>query len=357
MADDGPDLDVPVRLRRPVAGRTRPASASSASRPSTPSRAPRSRSRAAPRSRPTRASARREPAAARARCAATPCCCGSARASRPSTSARAGVAAARGDELVGDVGHPSGAAGRAAARSRAAARASSRSARARRGPPWRSRSPTRERTRALLRPDRAPRARLVPRPRRRRARAADRADRRPGRGGPARPAVRTFDFVFIDGSHERERTIATFEAWRDHVAPGGVIAFHDWENPAYPGVTEAIREMGLDGEVRGDVFVWSTSARGRAATSAAGTPRAARPAAAAGAAGAAAVPVPSGGRSFDGHQLVSPNTVPARARSACARGTCRAAPRARPRSRARAGCRAAASSAPRTSRPARCRRS
>ena len=79
----------------------------------------------------------------------------------------------------------------------------------------------------------------------------------PGESGPPEGRGQKYDFVFIDGSHERERTIATFEAWRDHLDPRGVIAFHDWENPAYPGVTEAIREMDLRGEVRGEVFVWT----------------------------------------------------------------------------------------------------
>jgi predicted O-methyltransferase YrrM len=78
----------------------------------------------------------------------------------------------------------------------------------------------------------------------------------PGEDGPGPGGAGSFDFVFVDGSHERERTKATFEAWRAAVAPGGVIAFHDWENPVYPGVTEAIRELRLDGEILDDVFVW-----------------------------------------------------------------------------------------------------
>jgi predicted O-methyltransferase YrrM len=64
------------------------------------------------------------------------------------------------------------------------------------------------------------------------------------------------DFVFIDGSHDRSITARTFEAWRPLLAPGGVVAFHDFGNAAYPGVTEAIRDMGLDGQVVRDVFVW-----------------------------------------------------------------------------------------------------
>jgi predicted O-methyltransferase YrrM len=80
----------------------------------------------------------------------------------------------------------------------------------------------------------------------------------PGEIGPPAGA-QPFDFVFVDGSHERQRTVATWNAWKDALGPGGVIAFHDWENPEYPGVTEAIRELGLEGEVLGDVFVWRRS--------------------------------------------------------------------------------------------------
>lgn len=76
-----------------------------------------------------------------------------------------------------------------------------------------------------------------------------------GEGGPA-PGDPPADFVFVDGSHEKELTIATFEAWREALAPGGAIAFHDYGNELYPGVTEAIRELGLEGDVERDVFVW-----------------------------------------------------------------------------------------------------
>jgi predicted O-methyltransferase YrrM len=64
------------------------------------------------------------------------------------------------------------------------------------------------------------------------------------------------EFVFVDGSHERDLTIRTFEAWRPALAPGAAIAFHDYGNELYPGVTEAIEELGLEGEVERDVFVW-----------------------------------------------------------------------------------------------------
>jgi len=77
---------------------------------------------------------------------------------------------------------------------------------------------------------------------------------RPGGLGPADPP--RVDAVFIDSSHEREETIATFKTWEPAVTSGGIVAFHDWEDAAYPGVTEAIRELGLVGEARGHLFVW-----------------------------------------------------------------------------------------------------
>jgi predicted O-methyltransferase YrrM len=65
--------------------------------------------------------------------------------------------------------------------------------------------------------------------------------------------------VFVDGSHERERTIATFETWRRTLEPGGLIVFHDFDNDAYPGVREAIDSLALSGEVVRDMFVWRRS--------------------------------------------------------------------------------------------------
>ena len=76
-----------------------------------------------------------------------------------------------------------------------------------------------------------------------------------GEAGPP-PEGPAPDFVFVDGSHEKELTIRTFHAWRGALAPGGAIAFHDYGNELYPGVTEAIEELGLDGEAERDVFVW-----------------------------------------------------------------------------------------------------
>lgn len=78
-----------------------------------------------------------------------------------------------------------------------------------------------------------------------------------GEAGPqATGAFGAPDMVFIDGSHERELTKATFRVWSDALADGGLVAFHDYRNPQYPGVTQAIEDLGLEGEAVRDIFVW-----------------------------------------------------------------------------------------------------
>ena len=67
---------------------------------------------------------------------------------------------------------------------------------------------------------------------------------------------RDVDFLFIDSSHEREETVRSFRRWRERLTPEGTVAFHDFGDPAYPGVDEAIRDLGLRGLARGRLFVW-----------------------------------------------------------------------------------------------------
>ena len=78
---------------------------------------------------------------------------------------------------------------------------------------------------------------------------------RPGESGP-RLDDPPPELLFIDSSHDQEQTLAQFAAWRDHLAPGAIVVFHDYDEPAYPGVTEAVHELGLDGEVFGHLFIW-----------------------------------------------------------------------------------------------------
>jgi predicted O-methyltransferase YrrM len=62
--------------------------------------------------------------------------------------------------------------------------------------------------------------------------------------------------LFIDSEHRRQPVLAAFRAWRGALAPGAVVVFHDYAHPEYPGVREAVAELGLQGSERGGVFVW-----------------------------------------------------------------------------------------------------
>jgi hypothetical protein len=75
----------------------------------------------------------------------------------------------------------------------------------------------------------------------------------PGSDGPRDPAP--VDMLYIDSSHEREETIAEVTAWQPVLAPGAPIVFDDYGHPDYPGVAEAVSELGLTGELRGTLFV------------------------------------------------------------------------------------------------------
>jgi hypothetical protein len=45
------------------------------------------------------------------------------------------------------------------------------------------------------------------------------------------------------------------------LAPGATVAFDDYANPDYPGVREAIAELGLTGGSRGSLFVHAVPER------------------------------------------------------------------------------------------------
>jgi predicted O-methyltransferase YrrM len=68
-------------------------------------------------------------------------------------------------------------------------------------------------------------------------------------------APRPVDLLYIDSSHEREETLAEVHAWRPVMGPGSLIVFDDYDNPTFPGVAEAIVELGLSGEPSGRFFV------------------------------------------------------------------------------------------------------
>jgi predicted O-methyltransferase YrrM len=93
----------------------------------------------------------------------------------------------------------------------------------------------------------------------------------PAESGPV-PGDRRVQFLFIDSSHEREETLATFKIWSRSLTDDAVVAFHDYLNPEYPGVATAIDELALEGETLNWMFVWhrppQTGADSRSAPSA-----------------------------------------------------------------------------------------
>jgi predicted O-methyltransferase YrrM len=53
------------------------------------------------------------------------------------------------------------------------------------------------------------------------------------------------DFMFVDGSHSYEYTTNDSKVAYNLVRRGGYILFHDYGNPSWPGVTEALNELYL----------------------------------------------------------------------------------------------------------------
>jgi predicted O-methyltransferase YrrM len=77
----------------------------------------------------------------------------------------------------------------------------------------------------------------------------------PDTAGP-HPGDPPVEFLFIDSLHERRPAAAAFRAWQAALAPGAVVVFHDYGHPDYPGVAEAVSDLGLDGQRSGGQFVW-----------------------------------------------------------------------------------------------------
>ncbi len=63
------------------------------------------------------------------------------------------------------------------------------------------------------------------------------------------------ELLFLDGPHQRAELVRDFSVWRDLLAPGALVAFHDYDDPGWPGVNEAVRDLGLTGEAYGHLFV------------------------------------------------------------------------------------------------------
>jgi predicted O-methyltransferase YrrM len=98
--------------------------------------------------------------------------------------------------------------------------------------------PEREAYLRLAGPDVASRIRLVDAPGERGADAAE-----------------PVDLLYIDSAHDRESVIAEYRAWQAQLAPGAVVALDDYDHEDFPGIREAVAELGLTGERLGTLFV------------------------------------------------------------------------------------------------------
>jgi predicted O-methyltransferase YrrM len=78
----------------------------------------------------------------------------------------------------------------------------------------------------------------------------------PGSAGPA--TDEPIDLLYIDSSHSRQGTIEEMQAWRPVLRPGALVVFDDYAHTDYPGVREAIAELGLLGNQQGTLFVHRT---------------------------------------------------------------------------------------------------
>src|SRR5215218_308254 len=68
------------------------------------------------------------------------------------------------------------------------------------------------------------------------------------------------ELLFVDSSHDRDATVAEVRAWRPCLAPGALVVLHDYANPAYPGVAQAVEELGLEGREHAGLWLWETPA-------------------------------------------------------------------------------------------------
>ena len=69
------------------------------------------------------------------------------------------------------------------------------------------------------------------------------------------PGVEDVDLLFVDGAHDAESTVRAYEAWAPRLTPDALVLFHDYGDPAYPGVAAAVERLGLPGRPHGRMFV------------------------------------------------------------------------------------------------------
>lgn len=65
---------------------------------------------------------------------------------------------------------------------------------------------------------------------------------------------KTVGLLFIDADHSYNGVMGDLTAWMPHMAPGGVVAIHDYVNDDYPDIRRAVDEyFGPDAVASGDI--------------------------------------------------------------------------------------------------------
>lgn len=66
-----------------------------------------------------------------------------------------------------------------------------------------------------------------------------------------------FDLIFIDAGHDYVEVKADVEAWRPHLAPGGLLAGHDYDPIKWPQVVRAVDELLPERKIAVDsIWMW-----------------------------------------------------------------------------------------------------
>ena len=74
-----------------------------------------------------------------------------------------------------------------------------------------------------------------------------------GPAAPQKPTLPTTCSLNSCSHAARERS-------RRWLGPGALVVLHDYGNPAYPGVAEAVQELGLSGREHAGMWVWEAPA-------------------------------------------------------------------------------------------------
>lgn len=63
------------------------------------------------------------------------------------------------------------------------------------------------------------------------------------------------ELLYIDSSHSREGTVREWQVWAPALAASAVVVFDDYDHPDFPGVREAVFELGLAGVEHSGLFI------------------------------------------------------------------------------------------------------